>query len=435
MKVIDTIQTTKTAIPREIIHMSIMIFIFMLWRGLGPDVFLGIYIEKIIPYIWIVGVIGAILSWVKLALCIPIGYLDDKVDENILLIVSKLLYAASAICNFFAWLLNIPILLIIGIVLCGLASPIFFTTSYAIIRKLTNADNATKAFGLFNSCLRWGEVIGALTISLVANNLPIHYMFLFLAFFALVTINWKRNNNSQINDREKIADTLLHETDIYEKIEHDLRQYNKTMYMTLILQIMYGIINNMTLLFVPIMASINHMSLSQIAILFAVSYIPQVGSYGLSNIRKKYNKFVVSCLALLLIGILLWLFSMTEQFSMLMVIMLGIGTLLATINPLISGFISSITQARHKAEITGVQEFCTRTGEITGSIIMAITAAIGGMQTGFMITSIGIIAISSILLTIHKHFKIPELPRYTQQKFYILGVIEKFSHKLLHRAN
>ena len=212
-------------------------------------------------------------------------------------------------------------------------------------------------------------------------------------------------------------------------------QYNKTMYMTLILQIMYGIINNMTLLFVPIMASINHMSLSQIAILFAVSYIPQTGSYGLSNIRKKHNKFVVSCVALLLIGILLRVFSMTEQFSVLMAIMLGIGTLLATINPLISGFISSITQARHKAEITGVQEFCTRTGEITGSIIMAITAAIGGMQTGFMITSIGIIVISSILLTIHKHFKLPELPRYTKQKFYILSLVEKFSHNLLHRVN
>ena len=106
-----------------------------------------------------------------------------------------------------------------------------------------------------------------------------HYMFLFITAFALITINWRKRYTNPGDDIEKITDTLLHETDIYTKIEHDMGQYNKTMYMTLILQVMYGLINNITLLFVPIMAKINHMSLSQIAILFAVSYIPQMASY------------------------------------------------------------------------------------------------------------------------------------------------------------
>lgn len=139
----------------------------------------------------------------------------------------------------------------------------------------------------------------------MADKLPMHYMFLCIAFFAIITINRKRRYTNTADDLEKITDTLLHETDIYTTIEHDMKQYNKTMYMTLILQIMYGLINYITLLFVPIMAKVNHMSLSQIAILFAVSYIPQMASYGLSNIRKNYNKFIVSCTALILVGICL----------------------------------------------------------------------------------------------------------------------------------
>lgn len=422
-------------IPQEIRHMSIMIFLFMLWWGLGPDIYLGIYIEKIIPYAWIVGIIWALLSGVKLALCIPIWYLDDKIDENILLKISKLLYAISALCNFWAGFLHIPTLLILGIVINGLASPIFFTTSYAIIRKKTTAEEATKSFALFNSCLRWGDVVGALIIATVADKLPMHYMFLFITAFALITINWRKRYTNPGDDLEKITDTLLHETDIYTKIEHDMGQYNKTMYMTLILQVMYGLINNITLLFVPIMAKINHMSLSQIAILFAVSYIPQMASYWLSSIRKNYNKFIVSCTALILVGICLWMFAITDTFSILFGIMLIIGVLLATINPLISGFISSITQARHRAEITGVQEFCTRTGEIIWSLIMAVTIAIEGMQHGFMIVAIAISVISMILLTIHKNFKIPTISRQTKEKFFILNMIEKFSHKILHRID
>lgn len=423
------------SLPKEIRHMSIMVFLFMLWWGLGPDVYLGIYIEKIIPYAWIVGIIWALLSGVKLALCIPIGYLDDKVDEKILLTISKTLYATSGICNFLAGFLHMPILLIIGIILNGLASPIFFTTSYAIIRKTTTAAQATKAFGLFNSCLRWGDVIGALLISLIANKLPIQYMFLCMVFFAIITIPRQKKQSSQINNREKITDTLLHETQVYSTIEHDMAQYNKTMYMTLILQVMYGMINYITLLFVPIMASIHNMDLSQIAILFAIAYIPQTGSYYLSSIWKNYNKFIVSCCALLCIGLLLWLFSMTENFIVLCGIMLAIGTLLATINPLISGFISSITQARHLAEITGVQEFCTRIGEIIGSLAMAIAIAIEGMQNGFIAIATCIIIANIILVSIHKEFQLPTISRYTKQKFLMYNIIEKFSHRILHRVD
>lgn len=431
MKILKAIKDqTESALPKEIRHMSIMVCVFMLGRGLWPEMYLGIYIQSLVHYARLVGILGAVLSAIKLALCIPIGYLDDKVDEQILLTIGKLLYVASGLCNFLAWFLHMPIFLIAGIVLCGFASPIFFTTSYAIIRKKTTADQATKAFGLFNSCVRWWDVIWALIISLVANQLPMQYMFLFLAFFALITIS--RVKKPQEENREKITDTLLHESDVYKQIEEDMSQYNRTMYMTLGLQIMYGLINNIALLFVPLMASLHHMNLSQIAILFAISYAPQMGSYYLSNIRRNHNKFVVSCCAFLLIGFLLWLFAMTETFSIGFVIMLAIGTLLATINPLISGFISIITQARHRAEITGVQEFCTRTGEVTWSLIMAVAIASEGIQNWFTIISIIIICVSIVLLSVHKHFKLPTLPRYTKQKFYILNNIEKFSHKLLH---
>ena len=392
---IKTIRSNIKHLPETVKYLMVSTFIFVLWRWLGSDIFLSIYIEQIIDKIWIVGVLGAILAATKLLLSIPIGYLNDKTNPKYILIIAKLMYIICGLCYFAAGILESPELLIIGIVLNGLASPILFTTTMSIVREETDNTQATQAFGLFQTATQWSYFVWAIIISFFVDSIPLYYVFLAIVVFSFISM--LRTTTIPIQEERglwKTIDAYIFHQNVYKKVRQDLKEYNITLYLTLFLQFLYGIVDYLWFLFIPLLALSNDLTLWQIALIFAIMRIPHLLSVYFAGTLDKYNQFIVVCTTYITIGLFLWWLAYTKAFVGILALSLCISACLAVLRPILLWFIGRLVENRHKAEITWVQETVTRTGEIVGSIWFALIAQYSTIQRWFFIVWVLLILIA-----------------------------------------
>lgn len=414
-------------LPIVVKRMALSVFIFTLWRWLGADIFFGIYIEKIIDKIWIVWLLWAVLAAAKLSLSIPIAYINDKINPKYLLALSKFMYILAWLAYFWAGILQSPTLIIIAVVLNGLASPILFTTNMNIIRTQTDNHEATSAFALFHTAFQWGFFIGALAISWIVDLIPLYYVFLGIIVFSFISMII--NITIPIPEEKwlrKTIDTYIIHQNVYKKVRRDLKSYNVTLYITLFLQFLYGIIDYIGFLFIPLLGLSNNLTLGQIALIFAIMRVPHLLSIYFAGILDKYNKFMVVCISYICIGIILWGLAFTNYFIGILLLSLAIAVGLSLTRPIILWFIGQLVEARHKAEITGVQETFTRTGEIVWSIGFALIAQYSNIQRGFFIVWVFLILIAIGILLQQHLFVLPKNSLASSVKNTVINIFETF---------
>jgi len=414
-------------LPIVVKRMALSVFIFVLWRWLGADIFFGIYIEQIIDKIWIVWFLWAVLAAAKLSLSIPVAYINDKINPKYLLVLSKCMYIFAWLAYFWAGILQSPTLIIIAVVLNGLASPILFTTNMNIIRTQTDSQQATWAFALFHTVFQWGFFIGALAIAGIVDKIPLHYVFLGIVVFSFISMII--NITIPIPEEKwlrKTIDTYILHQNVYKKVRQDLKSYNITLYITLFLQFLYGIIDYIWFLFIPLLWLSNNLTLWQIALIFAIMRIPHLLSIYFAGVLDKYNKFMVVCLSYVCIGIVLWWLAFTQNFLGILLLSLAIAVGLSLTRPIILWFIGQLVEVRHKAEITGVQETFTRTGEIVWSIGFALIAQYSTIQRWFFVVGILFILVAIGILLQQHLFVLPRTSLAASVKHTVLNIFETF---------
>jgi len=416
-------------LPRSVKHMMVSVFFFIIWRWLGADIFFGIYTEQIIDKIRIVWLMWSILAIAKLSLSIPVGYINDKINPKYLLIVAKWLNILCGLAYFGAWLLQSPTLLVIAVLLNGFASPILFTTNMNIIRRETTNEQATTAFGLFHTVFQWGYFIGAIVISLFIDTIPLHFAFLGIVVFSFISMII--NTTIPIENEKwlrKTIDTYILHQNVYKKVRQDLKNYNITLFITLFLQFLYGIIDYIWFLFIPLLWLYNDLSLAQIALIFAIMRIPHMLAIYFAGMFKKYNQFLIVCTTYIGIGIILWWLSITDNFGGILVLSLIIAAWLAVLRPIILWFISQLVDVKHKAEITGVQETVTRMGEIVGAIWFALIAQYSTIQRWFFIVWVLFILVAIATLLQQRLFVLPKWTIGSSIKHTVFNLIDTFEH-------
>lgn len=414
-------------IPPLIQHLAISLFLFVLWRWLGADIFFSIYISNVIAATSLVWVLGAILSACKLLLSLPASRIYDKTSPKTLLIASKMIYIIGGFCYFAAGFFSSPWLLVLGIALNGIASPIYFTTVYNLIRHETNREQSTHAFGLINTAIHAGYFLWALCIAFFIDHIQLYYVFLLMIIFTIISMVV---NVHLVTKHEKPIRTIINQTffhdHIYQRVWRDLKSYNITLYLTLLLQLLYGILDYISFLFIPLLGLNNHLSLSQIAIIFAIMRIPYILSFIFSELFDRGNKFVVVCGSYIAISICLIGLSQVEHFGIIMTLSLLVATGLSLVRPIILGFISQLVQANHRSEITGVQEAVSRIGEIIWASGFALIAHFGSLQYWFFWVGLLVWLIAVGTLLQQRLFVLPKMKFLNVVKNTILGIIEDF---------
>ena len=415
------VKKIRKTIPVKIRSISFSLALFMLGWGLWTDTYFSIYIKEIIGNARGVTAIWTLLAFVKLLFVVPIWRMNDKVNVRYILLMWKILYAFFGLLFFLAWIYQSRILLTIATVLNGFANATTFTTyrSY-YAKKATKSDN-TQLSGIYFSAMYITEVIWSLIAAVLVNYLELPYMYFFVVIFALVSLVQDEKiktvlSNSYNKTRKRFYKRVKKESKHIDRIKKNydqeffgkkwfvrsfmngclsiesrkeiwniLRKYNWNMYVALGGCMLTNFLNYTGFLFIPIIAAENHLSLSEIALVFAAMKLPYVVNIFTGKFWDKYSKKLLISIILVFVSLLYITLWFSENFYAILILTFFISLWIAVLFPITSALVISYTKSKDKWSITGVQDFVSRFWDVIWSLWFWTLVAIIWLQKWFTI--------------------------------------------------
>lgn len=448
-------------IPIKIRFVSVSVFLFMLWWGLGTDTFFSLYIKEIIWNARWVTVIGTILAVSKLALVIPIWRLNDHEDVKNILLIWKFLYAIVGILFFLAWICHSWPILLVATILNWFANATTFTTYRSCYWKKATKSDTAKVFWAYFSAQFIAEVIGSLIAAILVRHLELPYMYLFVVIFALVSLvqdqkirlviskhyhrTWNKLSKQtkkfelKLNeDVDNISQNFLWKwwfvsrflkecvsTDSWKDIWVILHKYPKNTYIALFSMTLTNFLNYIGFLFIPIISAQNNLSLSQIAVVFAAMKAPYIVNVFLWKFGDKYSKKLLISWILIVMSFLYIAMWFASSFGAIITLTFFISFWIAMLNPLTSALVSSYTLPEDKGAMSGAQDFASRIWDISWVLWFGILSSLLGLSRGFMIVWLSTLWLAGYLFTkklISRHRKNNEREKKKTQEVYELPV-------------
>lgn len=411
----------KNTIPLKIRSISLSLTLFMLWWWLWTDTYFSIYIKEIIGSARGVTAIWTLLAFVKLLFVVPIWRMNDKVNVKYILLMWKILYVFCGLLFFLAWIYQSRILLTIATVLNGFANATTFTTyrSY-YAKKATKTDN-TQISWIYFSSMYITEVIWSIIAAVLVNYLELPYMYLFVVIFALVSLVQDEKikttlSNSYNKTRKRFYKRVKNDSKYMDKINENydqkffgkrwfirsfingclsieswkeiwqiLGKYSWKMYIALWSCALTNFLNYASFLFVPIIAAENHLSLSEIALVFAAMKLPYIVNVFTWKFWDKYSKKLLISIILVCVSLLYIALWFSENFYAILILTFFISLGIAILFPITSALVISYSQPKDKWSITWVQDFVSRFWDVIWSLWFWTLVAIIWLQKWFII--------------------------------------------------
>jgi MFS family permease len=378
------------------------IALFAFGWGIGPDTFYSAYLKTIVDDVLVIGVLSAFFAGIKLLVNLPIGSLDGKVDERRVIRMGKILYAMSGILYFGAGAIQSVPLLLVAFVINGFANPMVFTTTQSYIRQYSSKATSCRVFGLYNAAISISFIIGSVIAAWLVKFVPLHWFYLAIPIVALLTLNTEKDLPEKhtkpiLPELKKI----IFKDKIYVKIIKHIKLHDGEFHFTLFILFLAGLIDYVGFIFIPILALENNLSLSQIALIFALMRVPYIMSYAFSDLADKKERNIVLGITMLMAAIMLGLLATVTSFTAIIITTAGLALALASISSVSAGLLTNLIKPSERSEITGVQEFLARGGSIVGALAFGFFAEFIGVDRTFGGLAV-ITAIAGMLIfTIH----------------------------------
>lgn len=409
------------SVPVSIRIVSLSMFLFILWRGLWGDTFFSVYIKTIIDNVFWVSVIGALLAFIKMFFSVSIGELDDHSDIRSVIFVSKAFYVLTSIAFFFAGMQHSVSLLIIAVMLNAVGSAALITSYQSMIRKYAQQDARSTVFGLYFSSANFAYVVWGLLAAVLVRYVDLPYLFLFVALFAFVSFvtdtklpHLSKKKIKAFLGKESFLHQFFREAFSFSAFRRaflSLKTANKKIYHALGFEFLYNILNYVGFLFIPIVALQNDLSLSQVAIVFAMMRLPYVFNFFTWEFADRYNRKKFILIILLFMSFLYALLGFRDGFASIIIISFGISFGLSLIRPVISSLVSFYADPQSSGKITGIEEFTAKSGEVFGALLFGILSVIMGMGNSFILIGVWlfVLAIVGIVKKFHLFGTAPKI--------------------------
>lgn len=385
-------------LPISIRIISLSSFLFVLWRWLWADTFFSLYIKTIVDNILWVSIIWWWLSAIRLLFTIPIWKLDDHLDMKSIIFLSKIFYVVSWFLYFFAGVFGSLTVLIFAVVFNGFASASLFTTFNSYIRHRVHKNKSWSEFALFFSSFNLAYVVWALISATFIEYLDLKYVFLFIVAFSFLSFftdkslpNLKEKKKIHVFSKESFLHQFFREglsLKAFKETRLDIKSSWKSVFYGLKFEFLFGVLNYIGFIFIPIICFQNNLWLAQIAIVFAIMRLPYIIDLVLWSIADKYNKKWLIMVVLLFISLLYALLSYTNSFGGIVVISFGISLWLAIIRPIISAITSGDWNKNIIWSITWAEQFVWRLGDVVWAIWFGLLSTIVWLKVSFVVTGI-----------------------------------------------
>ena len=421
-------------IPVNILGISFSLFLFMIWWWLGGDTFFSVYVKSIL-WAWLgVTLIGTLIAVVKLFAVVPVGVMNNQWNTWYLLLLGKLTYAVSWCLYFLAWINQSLWWLVLAVIANGIASSMMFASYRTLYWKTWQEKNRSKVFWVYFSSINMAYVIWALLSALLVYYIDLPYMYLFIVIFSMLSVmqdaklnklikrkttqTWKKlekfedniefeidedlHNVKKVMGKKWVLPTFLREIvspKPWKKMFVILKSYGWPMYVALWSVALMSFMNYVGFLFIPIVAIDNNLTLSQIAILFAVMRLPYIINVFIWGVGDKFSKKILITILVFISAIIYILLGCYNSFLAIILLSFLNSLMVALLSPITSALVTWYARKKDTGMMWWLQEFVSRIGEIIWSLWFWTFAVLVGMNNAFILLWIAFIILSWYLFT------------------------------------
>ena len=429
----ETSLKEKLSIPVNVKWISASFFLFMIWWGLGWDTFFSVYVKSILwAWLWVT-LIWTLLAFVKLLVTIPVGVMNDQGNTRYLLLLWKLIYAVSWCLYFTAWINHSAWWLVLAVIANSIASATMFTSYRNIYWKKGKAKNRSKVFWVYFSSMNLAYVIWAILSAILVYYIDLPYMYLFIVIFSMLSVvqdnkiqdfikkkfskSWKKletrmpdveyeidedlDNVKKLLWKNWVIQTFVKEIFSpwpWKSMFVTLKGYWMPMYVALCSEALVCFMNYVWFLFIPIVALENNLTLSEIAILFAVMKLPYIISILFWNVWDKYSKKIIITILVLISAIIYIFLGVCTWFFAIVILTFLISLMIALLSPVTSALVTWYAKPKDNGVISWLLEFVGRIGEIVWALWFWWFAVIVWMGPAFIILGIALAVLGGYLL-------------------------------------
>lgn len=280
---------------------------------------------------------------------IPLGEIEDTIAAEKFLRIAFLCYVLVGLLYVIIGLSKSLPLLILTLILHGIISAMVFVSARTYLKKRTLLQNSSTTVGFFNMSIFGFYALGMFLGGWLQTENFLNFMFVSVILTSFVAwVFTKKKLLSSVDYLEKFKVLVKQVIDfkrknkIYYTIFQDLHQYGFKFYYILGLIFFLGLVESLTMIFIPIFALKLHLTLSQISFLIGVMYVPYVFSFIFGEIADRYERLSITIFGLFFAATpMLILYYTTQNFWIgFLSSMISLG--IALVNPAIEGMANAI---------------------------------------------------------------------------------------------
>jgi len=352
--------------------------------------FYSLMIGKVVGTPDLVGYLIGFANLISFLIAFVVGELYDRVNILRFLLVGR--GASLLYIGFFAAavLTGNVAFIIIAFLFRGLTMPVIAGGNYSYLEKKVPKANVSRIFG-FNmslSTLCWAFLVG-LAIFL-AGKVNLGWLLLgplvgsVISIFIILLIIKKREGQP-LKSRRIIR--------LFPRL-NNFRSYGMRVNYALLISFLSAFVDWIIFAFIPITLMSMGFSLSSIALVMLVTYLPEIATVLFGEWADRVNRFLVIFLGLLLSGFSLMLISMSNNEFIIMGLAFLVITGLVATRPAVSGIFNAYVEEKHLGEVSGLKSAAGHMGGILGPVFVAFIYAAVGLHSSFFFVGLIVLAIA-----------------------------------------
>jgi len=396
-----------SSVPRDIKVLILGFFVYMVGWGVF-DPFLSIYLHQTVGNYALAGFFYGFTFLIGFFLSVPVGDLSDKVNKISYVWKSMLFYPVVALLYFSLSLFSgaISVLLVFAARALHGAARLFWIPAEGFIREQSPKGETSAVFGLHITFYRLAYVIAPLfTIPLALffgfglHNLEMLLLFLIpLPIVSAAII-------SRIKDEGKpigvATDEVIEKDGVFSKELADLRAIGSAGYLTLLMGFFMRSILIISLFLIPLYAVSLNYGIVEIALLVAFANAPYLLSFFFAELADSFGKinliavgFALAALFMVAIVVL----SNAEIAFFLAVV--GLGFILAMLQPAVNGLITDITPRVQDGEMTGLLNSVLCISSFSTALLLGFLSDAFSLQLPFFVFAVLLLAMAFVTYSI-----------------------------------
>lgn len=393
-------------VPKNVRLISLSVFVFMLGWWIWWDTFYSVFIESIVENVFRVSLIWAVLPLVKLFVAPSVWELNDDSDKKHVFMFSKFLYVVSSVFYVLAWVLKSPLLLLIAVIINGIWSSATFVTYFSSVRENCNKNHSEASRWLFFTWFNGAYVVWALISAIIISYVNLPYLYVFIAIFSILSflIDWRipfhETANKEISENHfqfvKKFWLKCFSIQPMKKMFVSLKSSSRALWNWLWYEILYALLDYLSLLFIPLVALEHGLSLWQIALVFAMMRLPYIFNLFVSGVDEWKNKKLFIAVILVFLAWLFVLLWFNLSFPMILIVSFCIAFGLSVMKPVVSAMITEHTHKDNIWLISWAEQFATFLWNIAWSIWFWVLSSIFTMDIAFFIVWLSLAVLAGL---------------------------------------